>query len=289
MNSGGNEAASNSELDAMERMANGNESFASLLATKVGIATIDESFRYRAINDVLASTNGLPAKAHIGKTVREILGSSADEVEPNLRRAFGKGENVIFPVAARLPRSLATQHWILNYIPIKDSHDRVSRVCAIVVEVTEKKIVEDYLFKLTGKLLYLKARLARKGAARGGKASHRPQTLKLLQECAEDVMEMLKLVQTPRSRSSLKSGEQKSLFSQAELPKALPPLKQLSRRETEVLRLLASNKSNKEASEELGISVRTVESHRRRLMEKLGLHSMGELIHLAIRNGIVEA
>ena len=63
----------------------------------------------------------------------------------------------------------------------------------------------------------------------------------------------------------------------------------LSTREREVMRLLAENQSNKQIGVTLGISVRTVETHRRRIMEKLDLHSVGELIHLAIRKGIVEA
>lgn len=59
-------------------------------------------------------------------------------------------------------------------------------------------------------------------------------------------------------------------------------------REVEVIRLLCEGKSNKEAASQLGISRRTVESHRAHIMEKLHLHSFSELIRYAIRNGIVE-
>jgi len=57
-------------------------------------------------------------------------------------------------------------------------------------------------------------------------------------------------------------------------------------RETEIIRLLAEGKTNKEIAVLLGIAVRTVESHRAKVMLKLGFHSLTELIHYAIRHGI---
>jgi len=62
----------------------------------------------------------------------------------------------------------------------------------------------------------------------------------------------------------------------------------LSSREREILQLLAENKSNKEIATRLGISVRTVETHRRSVMQKLNATSIVELVHYAIRNGIVQ-
>lgn len=58
-------------------------------------------------------------------------------------------------------------------------------------------------------------------------------------------------------------------------------------RETEIIRLLAEGKSNKEIAAELGITLRTVETHRGRIMMKMGLHSLTELIHYAIRDKII--
>jgi DNA-binding CsgD family transcriptional regulator len=62
----------------------------------------------------------------------------------------------------------------------------------------------------------------------------------------------------------------------------------LSPREIEVTRLLAQGKSNKEISQMLKISVRTVETHRRRAMKNLGFHSLAQLATYAMRNGLVE-
>ena len=61
----------------------------------------------------------------------------------------------------------------------------------------------------------------------------------------------------------------------------------LTPRQLQIVRLLAEGKGNKEIGVELGITTRTVESHRAKIMLKLGLHSLTELVHYAIRNKIV--
>jgi DNA-binding NarL/FixJ family response regulator len=58
-------------------------------------------------------------------------------------------------------------------------------------------------------------------------------------------------------------------------------------REAEILQLLAEGKTNKQIAAQLGITVRTAETHRAKIMLKLGLHSITELIHYALRHGIV--
>ena len=63
----------------------------------------------------------------------------------------------------------------------------------------------------------------------------------------------------------------------------------LSLREREVVQLLAEGKSNKEIGASLHISKRTVDHHRARIMDKLQIQSVGELVLYAVRNKIVEA
>ncbi|HEV2351039.1 MAG TPA: response regulator transcription factor [Terriglobia bacterium] len=62
----------------------------------------------------------------------------------------------------------------------------------------------------------------------------------------------------------------------------------LSPREREVTQLLAEGNSNKEVATTLGISHKTIECHRAHIMRKLNLHTLSDLIHYAIRNGMVE-
>ncbi len=64
---------------------------------------------------------------------------------------------------------------------------------------------------------------------------------------------------------------------------------QLTPREREVVQLLAEGKSNKEVAKALNISVKTAETHRARIVAKLNLHSISDLVRYAVRNGIVEA
>jgi DNA-binding NarL/FixJ family response regulator len=63
----------------------------------------------------------------------------------------------------------------------------------------------------------------------------------------------------------------------------------LTSREREVLQRLAEGCTNKEIAAALGITTKTAETHRARIMAKLDVHSMSELVRYAIRNQIIEA
>src|SRR5580693_6508311 len=66
------------------------------------------------------------------------------------------------------------------------------------------------------------------------------------------------------------------------------PIDLLSTREREVLQMLAEGKTNKEIAVVLNLSVYTVEAHRGRIMEKLNVHSINELVRFAVRNGLID-
>ena len=78
-------------------------------------------------------------------------------------------------------------------------------------------------------------------------------------------------------------------YRRGQLPNISPPGPQLSAREREVLKRLADGLRTKEIAERLGVSAKTVETYRHRLMEKLQLTSVAELTRYAIREGIVSA
>jgi two-component system response regulator NreC len=63
----------------------------------------------------------------------------------------------------------------------------------------------------------------------------------------------------------------------------------LSEREREVLRLLALGHTNQEIAKQLFISVRTAETHRAHIMQKLGLQTRAELVRYALEQGMLEA
>ena len=63
----------------------------------------------------------------------------------------------------------------------------------------------------------------------------------------------------------------------------------LTERERQVLVLIAEGKSTKEAAARLGISYKTADSHRSRILEKLGVHETASMVRYAIRAGLIQA
>jgi DNA-binding NarL/FixJ family response regulator len=66
-------------------------------------------------------------------------------------------------------------------------------------------------------------------------------------------------------------------------------LESLTSRQREILQLIAEGKTTKQMARLLEISVKTVETHRSQLMERLGIHEVAGLVRLAIRTGLVTA
>ena len=63
----------------------------------------------------------------------------------------------------------------------------------------------------------------------------------------------------------------------------------LSARERGVVQLIAEGHSNKKVASILGLSLKTVETHRQKARDKLGLHSTADLVRYAVRNNLIEA
>jgi len=76
---------------------------------------------------------------------------------------------------------------------------------------------------------------------------------------------------------------------QAYLTKSEMPADPLTPREREVLQLVAEGKSTKEVAGLLGISFKTAESHRTRILKKLDLHETAGLVRYAVRRGLIQA
>jgi len=78
-----------------------------------------------------------------------------------------------------------------------------------------------------------------------------------------------------------------SAVVQAFLAGSTSPADPLTPREREVLQLVAEGRSTKEVAGILGVSVKTAETHRTRLMAKLDIHHTAGLVHYAIRRGLI--
>ena len=67
------------------------------------------------------------------------------------------------------------------------------------------------------------------------------------------------------------------------------PANRLSGREREIVQLLCEGATNKVAGAKLGLSVQTIETHRKNIMSKLDLNAFSELVVYAVRHQIIEA
>src|SRR5690242_18537641 len=107
-------------------------------SSECGIAILDDQLRYVRINNALAEMNGVAVEFHIGKTVREVLGNAATEIEGQLKRVLSKGVRVDnFHLVAKLPTRKEDAHWNESYLPMKDRNGAVKHVCVIVTELGE--------------------------------------------------------------------------------------------------------------------------------------------------------
>jgi PAS domain S-box-containing protein len=121
----------------------------------IGFAIIDNHFRFQAINRCLAEINGIPAKAHLGFSTREIFGELSEKIaEPCYRRVLAYGETSHFEVTnAVLPTRGDSRFWSLNInFPILDRAGGVQQIGIIVVDVTQQRKLEKVLRELAGEL-----------------------------------------------------------------------------------------------------------------------------------------
>jgi len=107
----------------------------------------------------------------------------------------------------------------------------------------------------------------------------------LKSQVANDLIQALR--QVSRGEVYLSPGVSGAVM-EAYRSKAQKPKDLLTARERQVLQLIAEGKSTKDVASLLGISVKTAESHRTRLMQKLDIHETASLVLYAVRRGIVQ-
>lgn len=265
-------------------------------SSTVGVAICDRQLRFRAINDALASMNGIPAKEHLGQTIHAVLGSAAAKIQPAFDHVFATGQPLSnVEVIAELPTRGTVGHWSESYFPIKDRAGEVREVGVVVLELTRGKELEASLRRLTDKLLRVNSGIARPFvSATAGSAE-------LLENCLSDARAIWQLLQAAPSlaavppphltkflRITSADAAQTLNFASAYPVQCEAGADPLSSREHEVFALLARGNTNKEIAAVLNISIRTVETHRARIMHKLDLHSVTDLVLYALRNHLIQ-
>lgn len=107
----------------------------------------------------------------------------------------------------------------------------------------------------------------------------------LKSQVASDLLEAIR--QVSRGQVYLSPGVAQAVIN-AYRQKDEKPRDPLTPRERQVLQLIAESKSTKDVATLLGISVKTAESHRSRLMQKLDIHDTAGLVRYAVRRGMVQ-
>ncbi len=112
-----------------------------------GLVLLDANLRFVQINDTLADMNGVTARDHLGKTVREVLPKLAPVVEPILKQVLMTGTSVLnMEISGETPAQPGVvRHWMESFFPILGTDGRPGGVGAIAVEITERKRTEEKL------------------------------------------------------------------------------------------------------------------------------------------------
>ena len=140
------EALRESEQKAFQRLA---EVEAIYKSTPVGLCILGTDTRYLRLNERFAEIDGFSIKAHIGRTVRELLPDLADVTEDLTRKIVETGEPVLdIEIKGETPAHPGVKrYWIESWIPLKDDLGRVTAINIVASEITERKRAEEELRK----------------------------------------------------------------------------------------------------------------------------------------------
>ena len=106
----------------------------------VGLCVLDRDLRYVRINERLAEINGIPAEAHIGKRVHDLMPELAEAVEPELRRVLETGQpRLNIEIVSETPAQQSVKRsWLEQWLPLTDADGRVTGLSIVVEEITER-------------------------------------------------------------------------------------------------------------------------------------------------------
>ena len=111
----------------------------------IGLAFFDRDYRYLRINKELAAINGVSAKDHVGRTIRDVLSDQAPGVEPVIDRVFETGLPVRdVEVSGETPQQPGKiRYWLTGFYPVFAGDGSVEAVGAWVLEISERKAAEE--------------------------------------------------------------------------------------------------------------------------------------------------
>ena len=111
----------------------------------VGLSFLDPQLRIVMINDYLAKVNAIPAAAHIGRTLPELLGERGVEIERHYRQVLDSGRPLIeIEDSGASPADPdIMRHWICSYYPVYGPERELVGINAVVLDISERKQQEQ--------------------------------------------------------------------------------------------------------------------------------------------------
>ena len=115
----------------------------------VGLCLLDRNLRYVRINDRLAAINGVPAGAHIGRSIHEVVPEIAPTLKPMLERVLETSEPVVdLEIRGSTPAQPdAERDWLASFYPLTARDGSVKGVSVVILEITESKRAEARLLE----------------------------------------------------------------------------------------------------------------------------------------------
>jgi two-component system response regulator NreC len=194
-----------------------------------------------------------------GQSDMEVVGEAGDGAETVRRAQAAAPDIVLFDLSMPGPRFTQTIEQLM----------RVTSSCRVLVLTMHDDPAHLQAALLAGAAGYIVKKAADVELLTAIRAVHHGRTF----------------VDLTRPGEEARGSEVRQVFRDS--PAAGQP-RRLSRREAEVLRLLAQGHTNQEAADHLAVSVKTIETHRKRLCDKLGLKSRAQLFRFAVEVGLLD-
>ena len=266
-------------------------------APSVGLAVFDTEARVVMSNPTFASmiADASPPALN-GKTIRQIMGDAGEDLELAIKQFCEAGRiDPRVEVSRRSSQNREVSHWDFNLIPSCNDTAGPVQVIAIAVETNHEKKVEAYLLHLMADMNWIRDQMAKDRPSLEDRREmlvplgERIGLLDALSREVQRVSTLLRCGPTVRPNgtvtdSQLTAANHRDHRRSQNLTKFEPPL---SPREQEVLKLIASDKVSKEIGSMLGITAKSVDTVKSRIMLKLHVHSTTALVIYAIRNHLV--
>lgn len=111
----------------------------------IGLALLDTQLHYLRINKAMAAIAGAPPQAHLGCSIRQMLGGLGERLEPHLEHVLASGEAQLnVEASGESPQDPGTtRHWNVHIYPLRDAMGMLSGVGVIMDDITEDKRTEE--------------------------------------------------------------------------------------------------------------------------------------------------